>query len=142
MPEPSLSQLASAEFTRRQLFAQAQVDAGTWSRARADAALRPWLAIALWFGTEPTETRELLAEWRGILDRAGWPATAARALAADDICPRAEWLAELHRAADAARAAHVGDPADEPRATRAQNLALLAMRAPVSPASHPERNAA
>ncbi len=75
------AQIAEAQFRLRQANARKAVAAGTIDLARAEAAMRPWAALAKWFGAPIPE----LAGHVSI-----------------DICPRDRTVAVLAQARDQA----------------------------------------
>lgn len=143
MNTPAFADIAAAEFSHRRAAATRKVASGELDRAGAEALLRPWLAIACRFGAEVPEIAEMLRELRAMARRDGDPflsASAARAILADDIHPRARWLAALAAARDQAieRSARPAVPAAHiDRARRLCQLAWHAQRTVYCPGALP-----
>ena len=108
LPPPSLATLAATQYRQRQRRAREVIGQRGMTIARAESALRPWLAIACLCGADLPELHELIADERvAQIDGAqGVSESEARALVARAICPRANWLAPLSAARDAALAHH------------------------------------
>lgn len=100
----SLANAAAEAFRSRQAKAAEQVRNRGLSRGQAEAALRPWLAIACLCGADLPELGELLAERIEKRTDGSWNFTPdqARGAVALDICPRARMIDVLTRARDAA----------------------------------------
>lgn len=105
---PPLATLAADQFRRRQARARAVVEARRMTLREAESALRPWLAIACLCGADLPELIDLIAEERVThVDGAqGVTDGEARSLVARSVCPRANWIAALATARDAALAHH------------------------------------
>lgn len=112
----TLGEIALGEFRRRQAKADELVKAGQLDRGPAEASLRPWCAIACRLGVNLPELEQALAARS---DQDPW---LARALIADEICPRGTWIPALAVARDRA----VGDAHDNETIARARGLLRLA----------------
>ena len=128
-----LALAAERTFRARQAIASRLIAEGKWSRAQAEAKLRPWLAIAALAGADLAELQD-----EGIVifppAQAGAPCRLRHS--ASDICPRADALAELARARDAALDALPAIAASASEAT--QDLVVLAIHLG-APAYHPRK---
>lgn len=115
-----VTRIAADQFRRRQGFARREVAAGRWTVEKAEAKLRPWLAICAACGADLPELRvrvlPLVPEGEEREER----------LASWAICPPREWLDALEEARDSALAAHDAAPADPDREARARDLVRLA----------------
>jgi hypothetical protein len=103
-PLPPLAQVALNQYHLRVRYWQRRRAAGHCSADEANAQMYPWLALALLCGTDPAQMHLQLAMqvkgYRGgALDLSHGQAAA---LVAEDYCPRAEALAVLAHARDAA----------------------------------------
>ena len=134
MTEPTLPEIARAELTRRVERADEAIRARRLTSAQAQHRLRPWAAIAAWFGAD---VRELLTPQPGI------PAPEQPAWI--DFCPPRQRADDALRAlAEECRRAYqvaLTRP-DDPQ--RAANLARLDMHLSVAagrPAWQPEAKA-
>ena len=148
MPDPHrphpLAAAAAIVFRDRQAMARRMVRHGRIGAQQAEAQMLPWLAIACRCGAQLAELDEPLAELRvtriyrgrGLPPEAGSRSDAqARAILADQICPRERWAPLLARARDAAVIAAETDPARRDDARRLYDLAqALAPEIPFNPA--------
>lgn len=119
-----IHRIAAGEFTRRQALARRKIAQGSLRAGNAERLLAPWAAIAVRLGAAPPETHALIAEWRGTNNF--FTAGELGVLVADDICPRAEWLAALCAARDTAIAKAEAEPGDLALRERALGLVRLA----------------
>lgn len=123
-PPPALAEVAAREFHQLQRSAPRAIARGIATRAEAETKLKAWLAIACRLGAGIPLLDAGLA-WR----REAWPDESearARALYADDICPRATWAPILAEARDKAIDQLPADP-DAPTLTRAIGITHLAI---------------
>ena len=99
---PTIPRIAAAAFTQRQQRARRAVGAGELTRAMAEDRLRPWLAIACRAGADLPELEDPLADLRQKDPAGNWLCSdaEARAVLADQICPRASWAPLLAKARD------------------------------------------
>ena len=108
LPPPSLATIAATQYRQRQRRAREVMGQRGMTVARAESALRPWLAIACLCGADLPELHELLADER--IDQLNGTGSItdgeARALVARAICPRADWVAPLVAARDSALLHH------------------------------------
>lgn len=105
LPPVPLSRLAAAQFDTRQKRAAELVRNRGMARGAAEAALRPWAALACLAGCDLPEFEELLAERRETDLASGTLVLGEgriRSLVASEIFPRDRTLATLAKARDAA----------------------------------------
>lgn len=106
-----LGHLAAAEFRRRQVRAIEVVRNGGMMRGAAERLLAPWAAIAILCGAEVAELMQAV-EARRVGEGPRISLGEARWLAADDVCPRPEWVPVIAAARDAALTRFAADPSD------------------------------
>lgn len=105
LPTPSLSALAARLFTVQAARAQKAMREERQTKDQADAALRPWLALACMAGADLPHFEPLLAERRETDLASGemkLGEARLRALVALDICKRQDVLRTLEQARDKA----------------------------------------
>lgn len=122
-----LATIALTAFRQRQAIARKQTAAGRVAMADAERLLRPWAAIACLTGADVSELADDLAWYRS----AGISEASARAIVADDLCPRERWVPALAAARDKAVARAEAMPAGSARET-----ALADARALIRLADH------
>ena len=111
--------VAAGLFRARQSYASQMLGQGRLTRDKAEAKLRPWLAIAAAAGAD---LPELELHGNELYPDAGKPIVLR--LRADEICPATEWRPALAAARNAAIAAcEGGEPA---KITQARDLITLA----------------
>lgn len=139
---PELSRMAAALFTQRQRKARELVRSGRMDPATATRHLRPWLAIACRCGADLPDLAEGLSDRRTVqiawfpgdrrhggaadispVDRREVTENEARALLADEICPRSHWAPVLAKARDEAL---LGPLATEDQRANARALSAIA----------------
>jgi hypothetical protein len=129
-----LATVAAAEFRKRQKRAREIVGNRGMSPASANRHLAPWLAIACRCGADLPELAELLADRRidvglALASEEEKPLREAEArwLAADDICPRSQWVPVLAAARDAAFASYLADEQNAALVSAAAALQRIAL---------------
>ncbi len=145
--------IAAEEFCRRRETALRKVAAGEIDLRQGAALLQPWLALACRAGADLPDFADALRSWRQPLPGGRMGETLqfteqeARALCAEDICPREQAVETLAAARDAALYRHDTAPTPE-RARRARDLVALACAFHARPfqprprLAQPERTAA
>ncbi|WP_408585954.1 hypothetical protein [Novosphingobium sp.] len=123
-----LGHLAAAEFRRRQVRAREVVRNRGMTVAAAERLLAPWAAIACLCGADLPELADRIEDWR-VSPGAQVSIGEARWLAADDLCPRPQWVPVLAAARDAALARFAADPsaANTAAATAIQRICIALM---------------
>lgn len=101
--QPNLATFTADEFARRRALASRKVAQGELGVDQANALVRPWLALACRAGADLPELRDDLAM---IAEGGVLSASQARAVLADDICPRTATLEALRTATGAMIARH------------------------------------
>lgn len=124
-PRETLPQLAALLYRRRAENASAVVASGKMTRAKANAHLRPWLAIACTLGADLPGLKERVADRLAGHEQVLSPGH-ARWLAADEICPRSTWAGVLAGARDQAFDRFRTDPSP-PNAATARDLQRLCL---------------
>lgn len=132
-PLPPLAQVALEQYHQRVRYWQRRRAAGQCSADEANARLYPWLVLALLCGTDPAMLHmQLVAEVKGYMGGAlDLSRDQATRLVADNYCLRADAVAELAKARDAAldALAETKFPDSTAAARAANNAADLARMA-------------
>lgn len=118
----ALANIALAELHQRKASVDSAVATGRYPRNKGERLIRCWLSIALAAGARPGECSALLGVWA---EEVGLDDRHASIVLLDEGPPRAEWIAELARARDAAGEKARAHPTDHKLSLRHHALDSL-----------------